>query len=68
MLRNDLEVRDYFTLVISTHRTGENQSIQNNQKGQKLMKTPKNGKVLLLKGPEKDAHSHLVSSNGFLDP
>lgn len=50
---------DYFILVFSALRTGENPSVQNNQKGQRLMKMLKDGKVLLLKGPDKDAHCHL---------
>lgn len=68
MLRNDLGVGSCFMLVISTHRTSKSQSVQINQEGQRLMKTLKNGKMLLLKGPDKDTHNQLVSSGGLHGP
>lgn len=56
--------RVVFILIISIHRSGENQNVQNDQKGPKFLKTPNDGKVLLLKAPDKKAYSYLLSSTG----
>lgn len=65
MLKNDLGLGIVLYYLFLPTEQAKAKVSRNNQEGQRLMKTTKNGKRLLLKGPGKDAHNQLESSGGL---